>query len=321
MRAVTYFDGRTLRDGALIDGRVTDGPAPEDAPRLDGVVTGRFTDHHVHLQLVDPAGLAASRLGRVVDLGADLDVIRELSQTGGGVEKVPQRTPEGTSSTPAPRIEYAGPFLTAVGGYPAGREWAPPGAVREIPDAADAASVVAELVAAGVSCLKIVQNSDAGPVLDDDLVRELARLAAGHGLPLVAHAEGAGQAQRIARLGASVLAHSPFTERFTDDEIAEQAATVSWISTMAIHEGEQYANVVDNVLRFHAVGGELRYGSDMGNGPTPADLRESEVAALREAGVDGMDLLRALAPAAATDSGPLLLLPDGDPARSHILED
>ncbi|UWF77261.1 MULTISPECIES: hydrolase [Microbacterium] len=308
IRAVAYFDGRMLREGVLaagIDGtpRLAAGPAPADAARLDGLVTGRFTDHHVHLQLVDHTLLPDSRLGRVIDLGANVDRIREIA-----------------AEHPAVRVEYAGPFLTAMGGYPSDRAWAPEGAVHEITDAEGATATVAALAAAGVSCLKTVGNSDAGPVLDDALLRLLAGLAADHDLPLVAHAEGAGQAQRVARLGASRLAHAPFTERLTDDEIAAQAASVSWISTMAIHEGEAYAHVVDNVRRFHAAGGMLVYGSDMGNGPTPVDLRDSEVAALREAGVDGLDLLRALAP--EDPLGPasvLLLLPDGDPARARRL--
>lgn len=305
MRAVTVFDGTALCEGvAAADGAgvaLRAGPAPAGTPRFDGLVTGRFTDHHVHLQLVDPAGLPDSRLGRVVDLGADLDVIRATR-------------PEGVL------VEYAGPFLTAVGGYPSDREWAPPGAVREVADAEDAASVIAVLAATGAHWVKVVGNSEAGPVLDDDLFRVVVREAERHGLPVVAHAEGPGQAQRVGRLGAARLAHAPFTERLTDDEIAEQAASVSWVSTMAIHVGDQYQHVVDNVRRFAAAGGTLVYGSDMGNGPTPVDLRDAEVAALREAGVDGLDLLRMLAPADPfTSNAPLLWLPDGDPVGSRLL--
>ena len=307
--AVTYFDGATLREGtASLDADrilVRPGPAPAGAPLLDGIITGLFTDHHVHLQLVDPSALTSSRLGRVIDLGADVDVMRRYKARfqNDGVD-----------------VEYAGPFLTAVGGYPSDRDWAPDRAVHQVQDAADAAAVIGALAAAGVGCIKVVGNSDAGPVLDDELFRAVVREAAEHRLPVVAHAEGAGQAQRVARLGAARLAHSPFTERLSDDEIKEQAASVSWISTMAIHGGEAYAKVVDNVRRFAAAGGELRYGSDMGNGPTPIDLRDSEVAAMREAGVDGLDLLRSLAPLDPVASGAkLLLLADGDPVLSRFL--
>ncbi|MGM7698730.1 hydrolase [Microbacterium sp. A84] len=307
MRAVTYFDGAVLREGTLTkDAKgitLLHSPAPQHAKRLEGVLTGLFSDHHVHLQLIDPSALASSRLGRVIDLGANVDVVRDydLALENDGIE-----------------CEYAGPFLTAVGGYPADRDWAPEGAVHQVQDAADAATVIGALAAAGVSWIKVVGNSDAGPVLDDELFRAVVREAAEHRLPVVAHAEGAGQVQRVAHLGASRLAHAPFTERLTDDEIAVQVASVSWISTMAIHEGEAYAHVVDNVRRFAAAGGDLVYGSDMGNGPTPVDLRDAEIEALREAGVDGVALLTALAPL-EIGSGDLLLLPDGDPVRSRRL--
>lgn len=301
MRTVTFFDGEGMHEGALMvrDGAVALVDGAAEAPRLAGIVTGLFTDHHVHLQLVDHTLLADSRLGRVVDLGAD----------PAWIEAVPG----------PPAVEYAGPFLTAPGGYPSDRSWAPRGSVREVPDAQHAARVVDELAAAGVSMIKVVAHGDAGPVLDDETFRAIVHQAALHRLPVVAHAEGAGQAQRAARLGATRLAHAPFSEPLSDAEIAAHAASISWISTMAIHDGAALAIVTDNVRRFTAAGGEVLYGTDMGNGPTPVDLRTAEVDALRSAGIDGLDLLASLAPAEPFAGGPLLLLPDGDPTRARRL--
>ncbi|OJU40647.1 MAG: hypothetical protein BGN97_01335 [Microbacterium sp. 69-10] len=293
--------------------------------RVDGgMVTGRFTDHHVHLQLVDHALLAGSRLGRVVDLGGNpawvAGVARHNSgetpdsareSAGSGLDR--HVSPELWSVT----VEYAGAFLTAPGGYPSDRSWAPAGSVREIADAGAAASAVDELAAIGASCIKVVAHSEAGPVLDDDSFRAAVAAAKSHGLPVVAHAEGSGQAQRAARLGADRLAHAPFTERLTDDEIAEQAASVEWISTLAIHDDAHRAIAIDNVRRFADAGGTVLYGTDMGNGPTPVDLNPRELDALREAGIDGIRLLHALAPL-ADDPHPLFL-PDGDPAGAHPL--
>ena len=306
--------------------------------RVDGgIVAGRFTDHHVHLQLVDHTRLAGSRLGRVVDLGGNPAVLRDLAHAArmeNAAESRPEpalsirpgesrmkdvgaRTRESAFSIRGGVIEYAGAFLTAPGGYPSDRAWAPAGSVREIPDAATAASAVAELAAMGASLIKITLNTDAGPVLDDETVRAIVAAAASRRLPVVAHAEGAGQAQRAARLGATRLAHAPFSERLADDEIAEQAASVEWISTLAVHDGPHRAIAIDNVRRFVAVGGTILYGTDMGNGDTPVDLNLAEVEALREAGVDGIRLLRALAPLA--DDAHSLFLPAGDPARSRPL--
>ncbi|MCB8045768.1 hypothetical protein JM654_21355 [Microbacterium oxydans] len=109
-------------------------------------------------------------------------------------------------------------------------------------------------------------------------------------------------------LGAAGLAHAPFTERLDDDEIVRQAASASWISTLAIHDDPERATAIDNVRRFHAAGGTVLYGTDQGNGPMPVDLNPHEVGALREAGVDHAALLQSLAPVDPLDSGSVLLL-------------
>ncbi|MGN7947201.1 amidohydrolase family protein [Microbacterium sp. 22215] len=365
MHAATFFDGEGWRDGIveLRDGQMLlreESPA-HDLPRLDGVIVGGFTDHHVHLQLVDHALLHGSTLGRVVDLGANPAVIATIAARAlpaapihgdqnapdlpGGVRNAPESRVHGAFSTPqsergevsgafstpqsergevsgafstphAVTVEFAGAFLTPVGGYPSDRSWAPAGSVREIADAASASTAVAEMADAGASSIKVASNSAAGPVFSDDLFRAIVAAAAERGLPVVAHAEGPGEAQRTPRLGAAFLAHAPFTERLDDADIAAQAVSVSWISTLSVHDGDAQKTAVDNVRRFHAAGGTVLYGTDMGNGPTPVGVSTAELTALRAAGVTGTDLLRALAPQDPLDPASLLLLlPDtGTPA-------
>ncbi|MCM3779767.1 amidohydrolase family protein [Microbacterium hydrocarbonoxydans] len=292
MRAATFFDGEGWREGVVVlDGErmlLRDEPAASDVPRLDGMIVGGFTDHHVHLQLVEHERPAGSRLGRVVDLGGDPGVVASYAS--------------------AARIDFAGAFLTPVGGYPSDRSWTPAGSFREIASPGDAVAAVAEMADAGASCIKVASNSSAGPVFDDIVFRVVVEAAGARGLTVVAHAEGRGEAQRVARLGAATLAHAPFTERLTDDEIAEQAASVCWISTLAIHAEADLHVALDNVRRFHAAGGAVRYGTDMGNGPTPVDVNPLEVAALRDAGLDDIALLRALAPADPRDPASVLLV-------------
>lgn len=324
MFAATFFDGEEWREGVidLVDGHLLlrDEPAPGDMPRLDGVIVGGFTDHHVHLQLVDHTLLGGSALGRVVDLGANPDAVARLAvhnssknspRAGSGAAFAPRTAVLEELRTPhQPEVEFAGAFLTPPGGYPSDRDWAPAGSVREIADAASAGRAVAEMADAGASCIKVTSNSSAGPVFDDELFRVIVELAAARGLDVTAHAEGPGEAQRVARLGARRLAHAPFTERLDDDEIAAQAAAVSWISTLAIHGGADLTIAVANVRRFHAAGGSVLYGTDMGNGPTPVGLNSAELAALRDAGLDDTALLRALAPVdPRTPSAALLRLP------------
>lgn len=349
MHAATFFDGEGWRDGIIdLDGErmlLRDEQPAADLPRLDGVIIGGFTDHHVHLQLVDHLLLQESTLGRVVDLGANPSVVAALSAKLGGARNAsadPRGATSASGSTfsgaflpphgstaphPTPHaviVDFAGAFLTPVGGYPSDRDWAPAGSFREIASAEAAHAAVTEMADAGASCIKVASNATAGPVFGDDLFRAIVAAASARGLPVVAHAEGAGQAQRAARLGAARLAHAPFTERLDDDEIDVQVASVAWVSTLSIHDAgsEERSIAVDNVRRFHSAGGTVLYGTDMGNGPTPVGLNPAELAALRDAGMEGVDLLRALAPQNPLGSSALLLrLPgtDADPTLARPL--
>ncbi|GAB3595513.1 amidohydrolase family protein [Microbacterium tumbae] len=351
MRAVVACleeKGRVWRDEVVaVHGGTTRvlGETPTPAlPRLAGVVTGAFTDAHVHLQLVDPLLLADSVLGTVIDLGGDPAA---LGPGPAALSAVSNSGISGSTSAPDPEIgvfrtelqelrtrhrvavRFAGAFLTPPGGYPSDRAWAPVGSVREIVDADAAASAVAEMKRAGADVVKVASNSSAGPVFSDELFSEIVRIAASHGLPVIAHAEGAGEAVRAVRLGARLLAHAPFSERLTEEELDGMREDVTWISTLAIHDGPEHETALDNVRRFHARGGNVLYGTDMGNGDTPVGLSAREVTALREAGIDGADLLRALAPSDPRLPGSRLLFHPGatpetaDPllARPLILAD
>jgi hypothetical protein len=263
------------------------------------VVLGAPTDAHVHVGLVDRDALARSVLGRVVDLGGDLTAPRVLP---------------GDPGLPPLRVEVGGPFLTPPGGYPSDRGWADPGWVREIADAAAAARAIDEIADAGASRVKIASNSTAGPTFSDDLLAAIVELAARRRLPVVVHVEGPGEAARALHAGAHTLAHTPFTELLPAREIAEHAARVTWISTLAIHPpgSPERVTAVENVAAFHAAGGRVRYGTDMGNGPTPAGLNLAELDALRDAGLTTSDLLVALDLADPRDPASRLMMVDGE---------
>lgn len=239
-----------------------------------------FRDAHVHLALIDPPPLRATGIARVLDLGGWLPPHAD-SADGTGLE-----------------VAFAGQFLTAPGGYPSAQSWTPPGSVREVVSATDAAAAVDEQVVAGASLIKVTLNSAVGPVLSGALLTALVAQAHARGLPVVAHAEGAGQAAFAHRSGVDALAHTPFTERLSDAELVSMAGTMTWISTLDIHGwgnyGPDYERALDNLRRFHAVGGTVRYGTDLGNGPLPLGLNRRELAALLSAGLTPEDVLGTL---------------------------
>lgn len=242
-----------------------------------GSVLPGLVDAHVHLGLVDHARLANSPVVEVHDLGW-----------------VPGAA-EGWRAAigPSVKIEAAGPFHTAPGGYPQGRSWAPDGSVRGLTSAFDALQAVSAVVASGAHTLKVTLHTG-GPRLSEDLLHTLVQAAHAAQLTVSAHAEGPGQAVAAAQAGVDVLVHTPWTEKIEDDWLAAMAGKVTWISTFAIHEEPAREVALDNARRFVALGGTLRYGTDMGNGPTPVGVNEAEILCLGEAGLAGDALLTAL---------------------------
>ncbi|WP_194409726.1 hypothetical protein [Microbacterium cremeum] len=263
-----------------------------------GVSLPPFIDHHVHLHLIDESGLAAHGIAGVVDLGGDPLTLARRARRG------------------IPLVTYAGAFLTAAGGYPVGRSWAPDGIVREISSASQhagaaggAATAVDEQASFGASVVKVVLNSVAGPVLDAETLAVIAATARSRGLPVVAHTEGEGMPQLALDAGAAALAHTPFTELVGRKLVAHAvAAGQVWISTLAIHRDDPEAaeNARLNLAGFAAAGGRVLYGTDLGNGELPVGVNADEIEALGRAGVTGAALI-----AAMSDPWPLDAPPPG----------
>jgi hypothetical protein len=239
-----------------------------------------FADHHVHLGLVDADGLPGSGIGRVVDLGWSDDVVALAS------------------SAPV-AASYAGRFVTAPGGYPGASRWAPPRCTSEVAEPRDAAAAVAHQVALGASVVKVTLNRDAGPVPDGSTLRAVVEAAADAGLPVVAHCEGPGMVELGLAGGIAAVAHTPWTHRLDDEVVAEAVeAGQAWVSTLDIHgygtPSADQDRAVDNLARFHAAGGRVLYGTDLGNGPLPPGLNLREIGLLVDAGLADDGLLAAL---------------------------
>lgn len=261
----------------IVDGRLRrPGQAPGGVERIAGTLMPGLIDHHVHLGLVDRARLADGPLAEVHDLGWDpAAVLSWRAQPPSGV-----------------RVRIAGPFHTAPGGYPSGRSWAPRRAVRAVADAADARLAVATAAEDGVDFIKVALNSEMA-LLSDELLDTLVQAAHAVGLPAIVHAEGPGQAARAIDAGADTLVHTPWSEDL-GTEVLERALGTTWISTLAIHQGGDRATALGNLRRFHALGGRIRYGTDMGNGPNPVGPNPEELRLLSQAGLSVAQLIDAM---------------------------
>jgi imidazolonepropionase-like amidohydrolase len=295
-----WWDGRLRTDVGLrlhdgVAAPVPIGEIPRGAARrrLPGTLLPGLCDAHVHSALVDLATVRAGGIASVWDLGGVPDQVRDLAERA--------RRP----GSALPRIRLAGPFLTAPGGYPSDRPWAPAGSCRAVRSAADAGDAVAEARAAGATLIKVTMHAG-GPVLPRPTLRAVVDTAHSAGLPVVVHAEGPGTVAAAHDAGAEMLAHTPWTEAVDDGLVRSAAARMTWISTLDIHGWGRptpaQGTAIGNLRRFLEYGGSVRYGTDLGNGPLPPAVNPREIRALQIAGMVPDRVLAAMADPGAAPS-------------------
>lgn len=288
----------------LVDGVLRPTEEPPSGPRLSGTLLPGVVDHHVHLGLIDGARFAASPVVEVHDLGWIPEVARGW-----------RRSPHTGGS-----IRIAGPILTAPGGYPLGHWWAPDAMVRQLADPDDARVAVAEGVAHGHDLVKVALHAGQGR-FDDVTLAALVEAAHAAGQQVGVHAEGPGQPERALEVGADLLVHVPWTEALAEPLIGAMVERTAWISTLAVHGGRARRNAARNARAFLTAGGRIRYGTDLGNGPTPPGLSLPEVAALADLGMAPESLLDVLV-GPPTREIPLeraLLVPGRTPGRASSI--
>lgn len=287
--------GRTLRDAAVVcEGGAVTYVGPQDAAPeaetdlwVDGFLMPAVADRHVHIGLSDPAAVVLGGVTAVRDLGWPADEIFALADAS----ELPTYS--------GPLIRAAGPMLTGPGGYPTSDRWAPPGTGREVRGPEDAAAAVEELAGRGATAIKVSLNAEDPPTPTDAELAAICEAAHARGLPVTAHAQGSGQVERALGAGADELAHTPWTERLSDEVIEAMARTIRIVSTLDILS---YGNVTpelrvaaENLSRFRAAGGRIVYGTDLGNGPIPPGIHVREALLLHEAvGLTADEVLEAM---------------------------
>jgi imidazolonepropionase-like amidohydrolase len=285
--------GRLLDDASVVveDTRIVwVGPTAE-APDVDGLTGNWFlmpgaVDHHVHLALSDPRAILHGGVTTVRDLGwrpQDIFPVVDISL--------------GTDFE-GPAVNAVGPMITALGGYPSRAGWAPAGTALEVRGVDEAAAAVDRIAGDDPAAIKVTLNSDAGPTLTDAELLAVCEAAHYRHLPVVVHVQGPGETERALGAGADELAHCPWSERLGEGLIDSMARTIKIVSTLDIHSYGQPTPelevAVDNLRRFAAAGGHVRYGTDLGNGPIPPGIHVTEAIHLAAAGLSAEATLRAM---------------------------
>ncbi len=228
-------------------------------------------DSHVHLAFGDPSREVAGGIAAVVDLGAPLGLF------------------EGPALGPL-RVVFAGPLLTAPGGYPT-RGWGASGFGLEVRGAGDAARAVEQLAARGARVIKLAIEPQAGPTLSAAALASATRTAHAHGLKVGAHAVGVASVRQALAAGVDFLAHTPL-ERLPDELVrgfcARPGAAV--VSTLAAFGARPAA--LDNLRRMRLSGCVVLYGTDLGNGIAEG-IQADELSALAGAGLSPAEVLAA----------------------------
>jgi imidazolonepropionase-like amidohydrolase len=261
-------------------------PEPQEEIRVDGFLMPGVVDRHVHIGLSNPGAVVAGGVTAVRDLAWPADDIFSLAEASE------------SPSFQGPLIRCAGPMITCPGGYPTRASWAPHGTGVEARDPQHAAEIAHHLLASGAAVLKVALNADAGPTLSDESLLAVCDVAHEAGTIVTAHCQGKGQAQRALGAGVDEFAHCPWSERLPDDLVRAMAKRMRVVSTLDIHafgrDTPEVRTALDNLRRFVTEGGQVAYGTDLGNGPIPAGIHVGEAWHLYRAGLGPEDILRAL---------------------------
>jgi imidazolonepropionase-like amidohydrolase len=189
-------------------------------------------------------------------------------------------------------------MVTAIDGYPT-QSWGANGFGLECADATAAVAAVELLHDLGAGLIKLPVMTGAAQLDDEALAAAVAR-AHELGLVVASHAMGDEQARRAAKAGIDVLAHTP-TEALTDETVAMWAEGAV-VSTVRAFGGSSAA--VDNLMRLHAAGTTVLYGTDFGNSAV-LGIDADELGLLVAAGLSPAEVIAAGTSEAAKFWAPL----------------
>ena len=207
----------------------------------------------------------------------------------------------------SPHIVWAGPLITAVGGYPISVPRYAAGG-QEVRSAEEAVALVDSLADQGARIIKLGLEkgyyADEGwPLLSLDEVRAIADRAHERGLLVTAHVTSLDEVRLALDGGVDNLAHTPL-ESLTDELIAEMLRKgMGIVSTATIWNPDGAQIAAENVKRFADAGGVVSIGTDFGCCDQVAGVEPYlyEMQFLQQAGMTPMQLI-----VAATRNGALL---------------
>jgi imidazolonepropionase-like amidohydrolase len=123
---------------------------------------------------------------------------------------------------------------------------------------------------------------------------------------VTAHVFGLGELDKALDCGVDELAHMLMSPEEIPDETIRRmvAAGVRVVPTLRIHRGKVKRKAIANLARFVEAGGEVLYGTDLGNAsPFVTHAGREEVARMKRAGMNSDSILRSATVLAAAALG------------------
>jgi imidazolonepropionase-like amidohydrolase len=299
-------------------------PTPSGArviPGAGGVLTAGFWNAHVHF--TEPHWRSAGRAP-----AADLnDHLREMLTRRGFTtvvdagsnprSTIPLRRRVESMELLGPSIYTAGPSVFPPKGIPFYLEGSLPFWIKPFvpqPSTPAAAARFAERnLAGGADLIKLFTGSyvERGRVknMPEPIARAAAEVAHRHGRLVYSHASNLEGTRIAIAAGVDVLAHPPDTTDGVDESLLREmvARRMSMIPTLkmfatTVTQRREYLGPIYAVVRqFHALGGELLFGTDVGYMTDYST--DDEFRALGESGLDARAVLRMLTTAPAERFG------------------
>jgi imidazolonepropionase-like amidohydrolase len=215
--------------------------------------------------------------------------------------------------TAVPRVQVAGPLLTAPGGYPS-TSWGRDGFAAFIDDPDQTRRLVTGL-AGQVDVVKLALEPRSGPVPTPAVCAAVVEAAHEAGRDVACHALSLDMVERALDAGVDELAHTPIEQLPAELVTRIAAAGIRVVSTLhTFVAGGDGRAAVANAAALAAAGVPLRYGTDLGNAGirAGADVRELELLA-HKVGLGADAALRAATEPIRLGSTVGLVVLDADP--------
>lgn len=267
-----------VRDGYIVEVGAGEGDLPSDAHIIDAqglTLMPGLGDAHTHttltyLQRTGLLGFSVNEDAYVPFIQAGFTDLRDVGTATIITEPIKLQTDGLTARGKAPRITWAGPIITAPGGYPCVVPTYA-GSCQEVTSIDNAVDLVDLLDSRGARVIKLGLEhgyySDEGwPVLDLDTVQAITAAAHERGMRVTAHVTSLDEVRLAIDGGVDDLAHTPL-QPLTDDLIAEMLDhNMGMVTTATIWggPGDPQNVAAENAIRYNEAGGLVAVGTDFG---------------------------------------------------------